>query len=136
MMEIAREAELIPPEQFAERQSDGQDGVWFKKLLADISRQAKLMAMGWISANAGNCYDRIAHAFASLVFQAFGVFISAVMATLCTIQTMKFYLRTGFGESPGFHDSTTGDNNSRPVSRKHCIPCWLVGDLRSPFSCV
>jgi hypothetical protein len=107
MMELAREADLIPPEQYAERQSDGQDGAWFKKLIRDISRQAKL-AMGWISADAGNCYDRIAHAFASLVFQAFGVFISAVVAMLCTIQTMKFYLRTGFGESPGFMTALLG----------------------------
>jgi hypothetical protein len=42
MMEIARENDLIPPEQFAERQSDGQDGTWLKRLIADISRQVKL----------------------------------------------------------------------------------------------
>jgi hypothetical protein len=31
IMEIAREADLIPPEQFAEKQSDGQDGVFLAR---------------------------------------------------------------------------------------------------------
>jgi hypothetical protein len=89
MMEIAREADLIPPEQFAEKQSDGQDGVFLARLICDISRQARIL-LAIISADAANCYDRIAHAFASLVFQAFGVWITAVVAMLCTIQHMKF----------------------------------------------
>ena len=106
-MAIARALGLIPDEQFAEQQSDCQDGALFKRLLADISRQLKI-PLGIISADAANCYDRVAHAFASLVFQAFGVFITAVMAMLCTIQYMKFFLRTGFGESAGFMTALLG----------------------------
>jgi hypothetical protein len=48
MMELAREADLIPPEQYAERQSDGQDGAWFKKLIGDISRQASWRWDGYL----------------------------------------------------------------------------------------
>ena len=107
MMAVARALGLIPDEQFAEQQSDCQDGALFKRLIADISRQLKL-PLGIISADAANCYDRVAHAFASLVFQAFGVFITAVMAMLCTIQYMKFFLRTGFGESKGFMTALIG----------------------------
>ena len=107
MMALARSLGLIPDEQFAEQQSDGQDGAFFKRLLADISRQLKI-PLAIISADAANCYDRVAHAFASLVFQAFGVFITAVMAMLCTIQHMKFFLRTGFGESTGFMTALIG----------------------------
>ena len=107
MMALARELGLIPDEQFAEGQSDCQDGVFFKRLLSDISRQLNI-AMAIISADAANCYDRIAHAFASLVFQAFGVYITAVMAMLCTIQYMNFFLRTGFGEYPGFMTALIG----------------------------
>ena len=62
MMEVAREHNLIPEEQFAEKQSDCQDGVFMKKLVTDISRQQK-KPIGVISADAANCYDRIAHAF-------------------------------------------------------------------------
>ena len=56
--------------------------------------------------DADNCYDRIAHAIASLVFQAFGVPLSASEAMLSTIQEMKFFLQTGFGDSRDFASST------------------------------
>ena len=68
-MELAREHGIIPSEQYAERQSDGQDGAWLKRLFADISWQAR-QPMGIISADAETCYDRIAHVFASLVYRA------------------------------------------------------------------
>jgi hypothetical protein len=48
--------------------------------------------------NASNCYDRIAHAMASLIFQAFGVSLMAVETMLGAIENMKFFLRTGFGD--------------------------------------
>ncbi len=47
--------------------------------------------------DASNCYDRIAHAMASLLFHAFGVPLTAVETMLGTIENMKFFLRTGFG---------------------------------------
>jgi hypothetical protein len=39
-MELVRKYGIIPPEQYAERQSDAQDGAWLKRLFADVSRQA------------------------------------------------------------------------------------------------
>jgi hypothetical protein len=39
---------------------------------------------------------------ASLVFQAFGVPITAVESMLATIENMKFFLRTRFGDSTSF----------------------------------
>jgi hypothetical protein len=57
-MELAREHGIITPEQYAERQSDGQDGAWLKRLFADVSRQA-WQPMGIISADAKTCYDSI-----------------------------------------------------------------------------
>ena len=106
-MEMARQHNLIPQEQYAERQSDGQDGVWLKCLFADLSRQLRI-AIGIISADAEQCYDRIAHVVASLIYQAFGVFVSAVIVMLSSIQHMKFYLRTGLGESAGFMTAVLG----------------------------
>ncbi len=52
--------------------------------------------------DADNCYDRIAHPIASLAFQAFGVPKPAIDSMLTTIQDMKFYLRTGYGDSEGY----------------------------------
>jgi hypothetical protein len=64
--------------------------------------------IGIVSADAEQCYDHITHVFASLVFQAVGVFITAVIAMLSSIQHMKFYLRTGLGESVGFMTAVIG----------------------------
>jgi hypothetical protein len=49
--------------------------------------------------DAANCYNRIAHAIASLIFQAFGVPLTAVKTMLGAIENMKFFLQTGFGDS-------------------------------------
>ena len=42
------------------------------------------------------------------MFQAFGVGVSALMAMLGSIQHMKFYLRTGLGESAGYMTAVLG----------------------------
>jgi hypothetical protein len=48
--------------------------------------------------DASNCYNRIAHAMASMIFQAFGVPTIAIKSMLRAIKNMKFFLRTGFGK--------------------------------------
>ena len=106
-MALAREHNMIPTEQYAERQSEAADGNWSKRLIADISRQGKT-PIGIVSADAESCYDRVAHVFASLVFQAFGVGITAITAMLASIQHMRFYLRTGLGESLGYMSAAAG----------------------------
>ena len=75
-----------------------------KTLFYDVTRQARVPA-AIASIDASNCYDRIAHAMASLVFQAFGVPASAVDSMLSAIENMKFFLRTGFGDSTKFAGS-------------------------------
>ena len=44
----------------------------------------------------------MAHAVASLVFQAFGVPDSAAVSMLKTIEEMNFFLRTAYGDSKDF----------------------------------
>ena len=105
MLDKAREANLMPEEVFSERNKMADDGTLAKVLTYDIIRQTRRSA-GLASVDADNCYDRIAHAIASLVFQAFGVPLSASEAMLTTIQEMKFFLRTGFGDSTDFASST------------------------------
>ncbi len=55
--------------------------------------------------NASNCHNQIAHAKASLIFQSFGVEDTAVAAMLETIQEMKFFLWTAYGDSKDFAGS-------------------------------
>jgi hypothetical protein len=52
--------------------------------------------------DASNCYDRIAQAMASMIFQAFGVLTTAIVSILGAIENMKFFLRTGFGNLRSF----------------------------------
>jgi hypothetical protein len=56
-----------------------------------------------VSANAAYCYDRVNHVIMSLVWLVLtnGNIPAIVMAQIC-LQTMKFFQRTGFGESKTF----------------------------------
>ena len=101
MMGNARKYDLVPEEIFSERNRMADDGTLSKTLFCDLARQARVPA-AIASVDASNCYDRIAHAMASLVFQAFGVPLTAVESMLGTIENMKFFLRTGFGDSTSF----------------------------------
>ena len=62
----------MPEEIFSEQNRMADDGTLAKVLFYDIVRQLRVSA-GIISVDAANCYNRIAHAIASLVFQSFGV---------------------------------------------------------------
>jgi hypothetical protein len=77
------------------------NGTLCKTSFYDITRQANVPA-AIASVDASNCYDRIAHAMTSLIFQAFGVPLSAVETMLGAIENMKFFLQTGFGDSKSF----------------------------------
>jgi hypothetical protein len=56
-----------------------------------------------ISNDAKGCFDRIAHVVALLALRRLGVPRPAVASMLDTIQQMKHYIRTAFGESEGFY---------------------------------
>ena len=101
MLDHARENGVIPPEQYSEKQTTAEDGTFDKILQADISRQQR-QRMCIISADAANCYDRIHHAIMALMFLCLGVREGSTVAMLRSIQLMKFYLRTGWGESADF----------------------------------
>jgi hypothetical protein len=105
MMDNARRYKLIPEEIFSEQNRTADDGGLAKTLFYDIARQMRTPA-AIASVDASNCYDRIAHAMASLIFQSFGVKSTAVSSMLETIQEMKFFLRTAYGDSKTFAGSS------------------------------
>jgi hypothetical protein len=90
-----------PEEIFSEKNQMADDGTLCKTLFFDIARQASVAAAIAL-VDTSNCCDRIAHAMASLIFQAFGVLTTKVESMLGTIENMKFFLRTGFGDSTLF----------------------------------
>ena len=66
-----------------------------KKLVADIANVRKL-PMITICVDTTNCYDRVAHPFASLCAQYFGLDIACLVVLFRVIQSMKMLLRTSF----------------------------------------
>ena len=104
MLNNVRAHGYMPEEIFSEQGRVPHDGTFSKTLFWDIARQSKRVA-GLASIDAANCYDSVAHAIASLVFQAFGVPEEAISSMLTTIQDMKFFLRTAYGDSATFRGS-------------------------------
>jgi hypothetical protein len=72
MLKQARHNNLMAEEVFSKRNKMADDGTLTKVLTYDIIRQTQHSA-GIASVDTDNCYDRIAHMIASLIFQAFGI---------------------------------------------------------------
>ena len=105
MLQTVRDFDLIPDEIFSERNRTADDGTLSKVLFYDLVRQSRRPA-GVSSVDADNCFDRIAHAMASLIFQACGVTANSATTMLSMIQEMQFFLRTAFGDSTTAAGST------------------------------
>jgi hypothetical protein len=94
----------MPDEIFSKQNWTAEEGTLSKVLFYDIVRQTRLSA-GINSVDADNCYDRVSHAIALLVFCSFEASKQATGAMLKTIQEMKFFLWTAFGNSTEFAGS-------------------------------
>jgi len=129
MLQQARRHNLIPEEIYSERNRLADDGTLAKVLFLDIVRQTRKSA-GISSVDADNCYDRIAHPVASMVFQALGVPREAASSMLSTIQDMRFYLRTGFGDSQAFVSSTRDRKTQGMCQGNGASPAgWTVTNI-------
>jgi hypothetical protein len=84
MLANTRKHNMMPEDIFSERNKMAEDGTLTKVLAYDIIGQTRRPA-GIALVDANNCYDRIAHAIASLVFQSFRVPPAAVESMLTTI---------------------------------------------------
>ena len=129
MLENVRKHKLMPEEIYSERNHLADDGTLAKVLFYDIVKQMRLPA-GISAVDADNCYDRIAHPIVSLVFQALGVKTEACKSFFSTIQDMKFYLRTGFGDSKQYA-SATGDIKTQGLCQGNgAAPAgWTVNSI-------
>jgi hypothetical protein len=130
MMANVRKYKLMPEEVYSERNRLADDGTLAKVLFYDIARQLRRPA-GLASVDADNCYDRIAHPMLSMVLQAFGVPAKAAVSMLSTIQEMKFFLRTGYGDSKDFvggQQQELDDIKTQGTMQGNTggPPCWTV----------
>eukprot|EP00804_Cyclotella_cryptica_P014823 CCRYP_015039-RA/>CCRYP_015039-RA protein AED:0.29 eAED:-0.59 QI:0/-1/0/1/-1/1/1/0/153 len=89
MMTNVRRHNLMPDKIFSEEPRMAENGILSKTLFYDISRQLKAPA-ALASVDAANCYDRVAHAVASLVFRAVGAQLPMTLTMLTAIQQMHF----------------------------------------------
>lgn len=123
----ARECGLIPEEQLADKEKTADDGAWAKVLKADYARLRR-QAIGIIAADAANCYDMVNHIVLSLILMALGIPFGPIVCMLSTIRYMRYYLRTGFGESKTFmgSDSTTRRRHGLNQGSRAAPPCWTL----------
>ena len=92
---------FLPEELFSQKGCTVEDAKFDKTLMADLSRQAR-HPMTVVSADAAYCYDRVNHIVMSLVWLALTGNTAAIVAVLICLQTMRFFQRTGFGDSKTF----------------------------------
>jgi hypothetical protein len=103
MVDWVEQNSWIPREIYGRRKNHEAIEVALNQcLILDISQQC-CTPMVVASVDAQNCYDHIAHSIASLAVQRLQVDPRAVVAMLFTIQGMKFFLRTAFGNSSNFY---------------------------------
>ena len=91
----------IPEDQYSQRGSTAEDSKLDNRLTLDISRQMRIN-MTAISADADQCYDRINHIVLAMALRAVCGDPGIARAMLEAIQNMKYYQRTGRGDSNTF----------------------------------
>jgi hypothetical protein len=88
--------QIMPIEQGATSGKTTIDSSMLKQLFFDQSNI--LHTMSAVSSNdAANCYDAVNHAAGSFALQAMRVPLNIIKCYLLSIQTMRFFLKTGFG---------------------------------------
>jgi hypothetical protein len=136
MMDQAYDTGVVPVEQFARRGTQASSGVLCKVLFCDMIRALHEIA-GIPSVDLGNCYDAVAHPIASIALQAYRVPILMIVLSLSVLQTMTFFLRTGYGVSKagygGSPDDPTfglGQGNGMAPSGFTAVSALMVGALQ------
>ncbi len=90
--------QYVPDDQYSQQESSAEDSKFDNRLTMDMSRQFYQPLVA-ILADADKCYDCINHIVMSLLLQAIIGKTGAVDAMLTPIQSMKFFQRTGRGDS-------------------------------------
>ena len=104
-MEAMLDAKRLPEEQGSQRGSTALDVSFDGTLMIDIARQSRIpMIMG--SIDAAQCYDRVLHLWLLLIWLALLQDAPLVYVILFCLQNMKFFTRTGYGDSASSYGGT------------------------------
>ena len=68
--------------------------------------------------DAASCYDRIVHSIAILITRHEGLSLLPLLALFGVIQQMRYFVRTGYGESESIYGGENINNIPRYMSRK------------------
>ena len=119
---------------YSEQNQVADDGTLSKILFLNIAQQLRCSA-GLVSVDADTCYDQIAHPMASMIFQAFRNLTLVIKYMLSTIQRMRFYLHTGYGDLEGY-TGRDQDNEEDPIRTQGMFQgngaspaAWLVTNI-------
>ncbi len=111
MMGLAQDKGQTPLECFAKKGSNCVNTVMTKVMMCNKSRiHHHPMCIG--GNNLGNCCIRIAHPPASVALQSCGIPQESIRLILMAMQTMRFFLRSGYG---GSADSYGGIGKERTL---------------------
>ncbi len=108
MLASARDKSQIPMELFSRKGSNCVNTVITKIMFCDESHaHHHPLCIG--GNNIGDCYDQVAPPPASIALQSWGVPPPAIRVLLLAMQTMRFFLRTGYGELDRSYGGSTED---------------------------
>jgi hypothetical protein len=125
-MEALTKNNYPPEELFSRKGCTAKETKYDKTLMADLSRQAR-HPMTVVSADAANCSDRVNHIVMSLVWLLLTGNVPAIVATLIFLQTMKFFQRTGFGDSKSYFGGPRHKPYVMGLGQGNCAgpPSWM-----------
>ena len=107
MMHNAKLKKVVPEVQYARKKGKAIDAVLQKVLTLDHFRLTRIPGIGFAN-DLMNCYDRVAHSAAGMAMRRLGAPTSAVNCLLNTLQNMKHYIRTAYGDSDTFYQGDEG----------------------------
>ena len=88
----------LPEEHFSKKGSTAIDAKFDETLMRDISRQSR-NPLAIVLVDAAQCYDRVNHVMLALMWLALLKHPVIVNVILECLQTIKFYQRSGYGDS-------------------------------------
>ena len=98
-MQLAEDYHLIAPEQAGGRQHHRSNETSLNSVLTCDDSRFRRKAMALCSNDAKGCFDCIVHSIAYICMRRFGIPRAALLSMFQTIQTMKHYIRTAYGDS-------------------------------------
>jgi hypothetical protein len=117
----------IPDDRYSQQESTAEDSKFDNRLTMDLSRQF-CQPLVVILADADKCYDRINHIAMSLLLRAIVGDTGADDAMLTPVKTMKFYQRTGKGDSNTYMGGRPASDPLQGLchGNKLAPACWLM----------